>query len=263
MLPGQAVPWAERLEPVPPRLWLALAVVVAGGLLGYLAAAVNRRLLLRAGLAEAIEGTAFDRTAREFGSSTVDILAKLSGLFVFGIALIFAVTVADIRYVDLFWGAVVVFVPRLFVAALILIVGVVVGDKVEVVVAERLRGVKLPEAGVLPTVANYSVVFVAALIALGQVGVATLALIVLLAAYAFGLILLTAVATKDLLAAGAAGVYLLLSQPYGIGDEVRVAGQHGIVQEIDLFVTHVETDDEEHVLPNSAVFRNGIVRIRD
>lgn len=263
MRPGQALPWADRLAPVPPRLWLALGVVVAGGVLGYLAATINRRLLRRAGVTAAIEGTAFDRTAREFGSSTIDILAKLSGLFVFGIALVFAVTVADVRYLDLFWGAVVVFVPRLFVAALIIIVGVIVGDKVEVIVGERLRGVKLPEAGVLPTVANYSVVFVAALIALGQVGVATLALIVLLAAYAFGLILLTAVATKDLLAAGAAGVYLLLSQPYGIGDEVRVAGQHGIVQEIDLFVTHVETDDEEHILPNSAVFRDGIVRVRN
>ncbi|RLM82197.1 mechanosensitive ion channel family protein, partial [Halobellus sp. Atlit-38R] len=110
---------------------------------------------------------------------------------------------------------------------------------------------------------KYSVVYVATLIALGQVGVQTLALIVLLAAYAFALVLFAARATKDLVASAAAGVFLLLRQPYGIGDEVRVAGERGVVQEVDLFVTHIETDGEEHVLPNHAVFREGIVLIRE
>jgi len=75
-------------------------------------------------------------------------------------------------------------------------------------------------------------------------------------------VVFTALATKDLLASAAAGVYLLLTQPYGIGDEVKVAGRRGIVQEIDLFVTHIETDGEEHILPNHLVFHEGVVRIR-
>jgi len=106
------------------------------------------------------------------------------------------------------------------------------------------------------------VLFVAILIALSQIGVAVLALIVLLGAYALALIVFTAIATHDLLASGTAGVYLLLNQPYSIGDEVKVGGQRGIVQEVDLFVTHIETDGEEHIIPNRTVLQDGIVRIQ-
>ena len=245
------------------RIWLALAVLLFGLALAYLTGVINRRLLRRAGVPEVIEGTTFERTAREFDTSTVRILAQLSSYFIVAVAVIVALTVADVNYLEQFWSGVAAFLPRLFVAAVVVIVGVVVGDKAELLVAERLRGIKLPELGVLPTVVNYSVVYVAALIALGQVGVQTLALIVLLAAYAFALVLFAAVATKDLVASAAAGVFLLLRQPYGIGDEVRVAGERGVVQEVDLFVTHIETDGEEHVIPNHMVFRDGIVLIRE
>ncbi|MDB2259871.1 mechanosensitive ion channel [Halorubrum ezzemoulense] len=245
------------------RIWLALAVLLFGLALAYLTGVINRRLLRRAGVPEVIEGTTFERTAREFDTSTVRILAQLSSYFIVAVAVIVALTVADVNYLEQFWSGVAAFLPRLFVAAVVVIVGVVVGDKAELLVAERLRGIKLPELGVLPTVVNYSVVYVAALIALGQVGVQTLALIVLLAAYAFAVVLFAALATKDLVASAAAGVFLLLRQPYGIGDEVRVAGERGVVQEVDLFVTHIETDGEEHVLPNHVVFREGIVLIRE
>jgi small-conductance mechanosensitive channel len=70
------------------------------------------------------------------------------------------------------------------------------------------------------------------------------------------------VAFKQMLASGAAGIYLLLHQPYGIGDEVRVGDTRGIVCEMDLFVTHVESDEEEVILPNDKVFERGVARIR-
>jgi len=253
----------EFLVNVPYRIWLALAVLALGLVLAYLTVVINRRLLRRAGVPEVIEGTAFERTAREFDTSTVRILAKLSSYFILAVAVIVALTVADVNYLEQFWSGVAAFLPRLFVAVIVFIVGIVVGDKAELLVAERLRGIKLPELGVLPPVVKYSIVYVAALIALGQVGVQTIALVVLLAAYAFAVVLFAALATKDLVASAAAGVFLLLRQPYEIGDEVRVAGERGIVQEVDLFVTRIEADGEEHVVPNHSVFRDGIVLIRE
>jgi len=104
---------------------------------------------------------------------------------------------------------------------------------------------------------------VAVLIALSQLGVATLALVVLLAAYLFALVLLGGIALSDLLKSGAAGSYLLLNQPYAIGDEVQIGDARGIVQEVNLFVTHVENDGEEFIVPNSTVFEKGVVRIRE
>jgi len=119
------------------------------------------------------------------------------------------------------------------------------------------------QVGFLPAVVKYSVYYVAALLALAQLGVATAALLVLLGGYAFGVVFFGGLALRDLLRAGAAGVYLLLTQPYGIGDRVEVDDHRGIVQEVDLFVTRVEADGEEFIVPNHLVFRGGVVRVRE
>ncbi|MFC7137081.1 mechanosensitive ion channel domain-containing protein [Halobaculum litoreum] len=254
---------AGAVTSLPARLWLAFGVIVLGAFLGFLVVRINRRILVGAGVPETIEGTAFERTAREFGTSTVSLVANLSGYFIFILSVIVALTIAQVRYISDFWNRTAEFLPALFLAVLVLIVGLVVGDKVELLVNDRLRGVKLPQTGVVPTAAKWSVIFVAALVALGQVGVDTAALVVLLGTYGFALVLLCGLAFRDLLASGAAGLYLLLEQPYSIGDRVRIGDTDGVVQEVNVFVTHVESDGAEYVVPNRRAFTEGIVRVRE
>ncbi len=251
------------LEAVPFRYWIAGGVLVAGLLVGLFVGKLNRQLLSRIGLQGVVEGTAFERTMQDFGISTVSIIARLSTYVVWGLALIVALTLADLWDTNLFWEGLFSYLPQVFVAVVVLIVGVVVGDKVEVVVGERLRGYKAPQIGFVTVLAKYTVVFVAVLIALGQLGIATGALLILLGVYVFGLVFLSGVAFRDMLASGAAGVYLLLNEPYGIGDRIRVGNRHGIVQEVDVFVTTVETDGgTEYVIPNRKVFEEGVARLR-
>lgn len=260
---GDAPQIGEFITNVPPRWWLALVIVVLGVLLGYVVGVINRRLLRRAGIPDVIEGTAFERMARELGTSTVNIVAKVSNYFVVLLAVFVALTVANIQYTTLFWSGVVGLITKVFIAVLILIVGIVVGDKVELLVRERLRGVKVPEVNFIPRLAKYSVFYVAILIALSQINVATDALIVLLAVYALAIVLFSLVSLWPMLQSGAAGTYLLLTQPYGIGDEVKIGERHGIVQEVDVLVTRIESDSEEYIVPNRTVFEGGIVRIRE
>jgi small-conductance mechanosensitive channel len=253
---------AEFLDAVPTQVWVALGIVVLGIVLGFLVGEILRRLLERLGVSDAIEGTSFERTARDFGTSTVVIVSRLARYFVIGLGVLVALSVVGLNYLDRLGSAIAAFFPQLFAGTLILIVGLVVADKVELLVAEQLRGVKLEGVEVVSLGAKYSVLFLAVLIALSQVGVATAALVVLLGAYFFALIVFTVVAFKQMLASGAAGIYLLLNQPYSIGDEVRVGEVRGIVCEMDVFVTHIESDDEELILPNAKVFERGVARIR-
>jgi small-conductance mechanosensitive channel len=255
-----AVEWF--VQPGTFRFLLAVGVLFIGAIAGYLVGVANRRILRAAGIPEAVEGTPFERTARSLGTSTVALVAKLSSWFIYGVAVLIALHVAQLLDSRAFWIRITQFVPDLFVAVLTFIVGFVVADKAELVVGEQLRGIKLPEVTLIPRVVKYSIVYIAALIALSQVGVATGALLVLLAAYVFALVFLGGLAFRDLLASGTAGIYLLLNQPYGIGDEIEVDEWRGIVQEVDVFVTRVENDDEEYIIPNREVFRAGIVRIR-
>jgi small-conductance mechanosensitive channel len=252
----------DALDAVPTRAWLALLVVVLGVLAGYATGFLVRRLLERLGVPGAIEGTSFERTARDFGSSTVVLVSGITRYFVIGIALLVALSLVGVNFVEQLGTAVAAFLPQLFAATLILIVGLVVADKVELFVAETLRGIKLERVDVIPLGAKYSVLFLASLIALSQIGVATGALLVSLGAYFFAVVVLSVVAFKQMLTSGAAGIYLLLNQPYGIGDEVRVGDTQGIVSEMDLFVTHIESDGEELILPNDKVFERGVALVR-
>lgn len=244
-------------------LTLALAILVGGGLLAYLVWRWTHALFRRTGLNDTVEGTTFERTANRFGSSTAGIIGLLLALSVLVVTALTALNVARGDVLAVFWPRATALLPQVLVAAVAVITGIVLGDKAALAVQERLRSVKLPEAALVPELVKYSIYYIAALIALAQVGVATTALLVLLGAYVFGLILLAAVAFKDLLSAAAAGVYLLLNEPYSIGDEVRIDDRRGIVQEVTMFVTHVETDGEEHIIPNNRVFRSGIVRVRN
>ncbi|WP_136686911.1 mechanosensitive ion channel domain-containing protein [Halorhabdus amylolytica] len=241
---------------------VAIIVLLVGAVAGYLVWRGTRTLLLRLEVDEAVEGTVFDRTMRNFGFSTVGLLALLSAMFVYVLAVFIALQVAQLMNTQMFWTRLMEYLPRLFIAALVVILGLVVGDKASLAVSERLKSIKLPEVTLLPSLVKYSIFYVAALVALGQLGVATTALVVLLAVYAFGLLFLAGLAFRDLLRAGAAGMYLLLSEPYSIGDEVEIDGNRGIVQEIDVFVTHIENEDTEFIIPNQRVLRSGITRIR-
>ena len=256
-----------QIEWVPPfiefRILLAVGVLLLGGVAGYLVGLMNKRILQAAGIPEAVEGTPFERTARSLGTSTVSLVARLSSWFVYGVTILIALHVSNLLDTRVFWIRITNFIPHLFVAILTFIIGFVVADKAELVVGEHLRGIKLPEVGIIPRVVKYSIVYVAALIALSQIDVATSALLILLGAYVLALIVFGAVAFRDLLASGTAGIYLLLNQPYSIGDRIMVEEHSGIVQEIDVFVTHVENDNEEYIIPNREVFRSGVIRLRN
>ncbi|WP_232702314.1 mechanosensitive ion channel domain-containing protein [Halobacterium wangiae] len=244
------------------RYLLAVVVFFTGIVLGYLVGRVNERILRAMDVDETVEATSVERMARELGTTTVSLVARLTSWIIYGVSALIALEVAQLTVRGAVWYPIVTFVPSLVLAVVVLLFGVLLSDKAELLVSERLRSVKVPEITVLPRAVKYSIMYVAVLVALSQVGVEVTALVVLLLAYVAALVLYTAVATRHLLTSAAAGLYLLLNQPYGIGDRVAIGEHEGIVQEVDVFVTRVEGEGREYVIPNHLVFRNGVVLVR-
>lgn len=241
---------------------LPLVVFITGVLVAIILGRLSRRLLITAGVPEGVEGTTFERTVSRLGTSTIGLLSGLITLFLIALAVGLTLSIGGVLdttyYLELLRG----YLLQVFVAALVVIIGLIVGDKAEVEMKQRFQDVKLTEVSLLPPAVKYSILFIASLIALAQLRIETGALLILLGGYLIGVIVLGGLAFKDLLAAGAAGVYLIFSEPYSIGDTVDIDGHRGIVQEVDLFATHIENDNEEFILPNHIVLRSGIVRIR-
>lgn len=242
---------------------LATIVLIVGFVFGLFVGRLNKRLLTALGVPRLVEGTPFERTAQSIGTSTVTIVARLSSWFVYAVTVLAAIHTANLLDTQIFWLQIIGFVPQIFIAVFVLIFGFVAADKAELLVSERLKSVKIPEVSVIPRLVKYSVLYVALLIALGQVGVNTMALIALLAVYAFAIVVFAGLAFKDFLPSVAAGVYLLLNQPFGIGDEVEIGDHRGVVQGMDVLVTRIENDEEEYIIPNHVVLEHGVVRMRD
>ncbi|MFW5895979.1 MAG: mechanosensitive ion channel family protein [archaeon] len=238
-------------------------VLVIGLVLGYLFGRLFDRLMRASGVPDLVEGTPFERSAQSLGTDTVAIVARLASWFIYGVTILVAINVASVFRADFLWLELTRFIPQLFIATLVVIVGFVVADKAELVLSERTRSVKIPEAAILPRIGKYSILYVVFLIALSQVGVSTSALIVLLGAYLFALVFIGGLAFRDLLRAGATGMYILLNEPYSIGDEIRVGDYEGIVQGVDVFTTRIEGEGEETVFPNHLVFERGVTRVRE
>lgn len=241
----------------------ALLVLGVGLIAGLILGRLTIRVLHFAKVDQVVEGTGTERWLQRMGTSTVHVVGRLVAAFtVIGAVLSAFLQIGAIRG-DVFWSLATAWLPHLFVAILVVVIGIIVADKVEILVSDRLQAIKLPEVLIIPSIIKYTIIFVAALIALGQVGVHTLALLVILSVYVFGVLFLGAVALRDLLSSGAAGVYLFLEEPYTIGDRITIGEASGIVQEITLFVTKVENAESEYIVPNHQVLRDGVVRIRE
>lgn len=240
----------------------ALLVIIAGLVIGYVVGRFATRLMELIGVPGLVEGTSTERWLQRMGTSTSILVGRLVAAFIYLSAFLSAFLIVGALDGSVFWQLATAWLPHLFVAIIVLVVGIVLADKVELLISERLQGIKLPEASLIPLVVKYTIIFIALLIALGQIGVDTTALVVVLTVYILAFVLLGAVALRDFLASGTAGIYLLLREPYAIGDEIVLEEAEGIVQEIDIFVTHIEGDQREYIIPNRRVMQEGVQRRR-
>ncbi|HYO57079.1 mechanosensitive ion channel family protein [Archangium sp.] len=91
---------------------------------------------------------------------------------------------------------------------------------------------------------------------LGMMGVETTSFAALLAAAGIAI----GTAWSGLLSNFAAGVFLLVLRPFRVGDEISAGGASGVVQEIGLFATTIDTGDNLRIsVGNNRLFSDNIV----
>ncbi|MFP2906268.1 mechanosensitive ion channel family protein [Pyxidicoccus sp. 3LFB2] len=91
---------------------------------------------------------------------------------------------------------------------------------------------------------------------LGMMGVETTSFAALLAAAGIAI----GAAWAGLLSNFAAGIFLLVLRPFRVGDEISAAGVTGVVQEIGLFATTMDTGDNLRIsVGNNRLFGDNII----
>jgi small conductance mechanosensitive channel len=98
---------------------------------------------------------------------------------------------------------------------------------------------------------HYFVLSVVVIAVLQLFGVETTSLVAVIAAAS----LAVGLALQGTLSSFASGVMLLVMRPFKIGDSISVSGSAGVVAEVNLFTTTLNTSDNIQILlPNSAVY---------
>ncbi|HEX7041495.1 MAG TPA: mechanosensitive ion channel domain-containing protein [Trueperaceae bacterium] len=148
---------------------------------------------------------------------------------------------------------------NLFTAAVILVAGYLAGRLAERLTrqaVERATGISFDHTPTLARVARAVVMILAAVAALGRLGVQTASITALVGAAG----LAVGLALQGTLSNVAAGIMLMTLRPFKLGDGIEVSGTSGTVTDIGLFMTRVVTWDGVVVyLPNGGVWGARIV----
>jgi len=148
---------------------------------------------------------------------------------------------------------------NVLLAALILIIGLLVANKVSNIICkagEKYENLDNTLFRFLGSLGKYIIIAFVIIAVLNRFGVQTASIVALLGAAG----LAVGLALQGTLTNLAAGVMLLLFRPYKVGDFIEAAERFGNVKEIDLFTTILQTfDNQQIIIPNSQIWGNQII----
>ncbi len=147
---------------------------------------------------------------------------------------------------------------RLITAAIVFFVGRWVARQLQRFIRKAMTKAKMDPnlVSFLSNITFYAIVGFVIIIALGQLGIETSALLAILGAagVAVGL------ALQGALSNFAAGILIVIFHPFRVGDWIEGAGVSGYVEEIELFTTIMRTlDNKTVIIPNSKLTSDNII----
>ncbi len=125
----------------------------------------------------------------------------------------------------------------------------------------RSQTAKLPRVDptlmpILASIIRYAGMILTIVVALGQFGIQTTSIIAVLGAAGLAI----GLALQGTLSNVAAGIMLLLLRPFSVGDWIEANNISGIVKEIGLFSTQIDTFDNIYIsVPNSSIWSSTII----
>jgi small-conductance mechanosensitive channel len=159
-----------------PNLVIALIILILGWLIGALFGRAIWQVFRSLRVDEALRRAGFESFLRR-GGIALDSGAFIGGLVKWFIIVVFLVAAFDVlglTQVNVFLQTVVIaYIPRVIVAALVLLVAGVIGDLVERVVVTAARTADIRSAHFAGSVAKWAIWIFAILVALSQLGIAT------------------------------------------------------------------------------------------
>jgi hypothetical protein len=256
----------QEIGALVPNVLAMLAILVIGFLLAKLIGRLATVLCQTIGLQTAAERSGLAASMQQVG--IVRSVPSIVGVFVFwllfAVALVAAFNVLGLAAVSEAMMDVVQFIPKILLAIVVVVIGLLVASFLRGVVATSADRVGISYAEHLANACYYVLALITFLAAASHLGL-EIELIERLLLIGFG-----ALAAGSALAFGLGGREVMggilsgyyLRQRFTAGDHVRVAEFEGTVREVGPVSTIIETDEggllHRHSIPNTLMLKEGI-----
>jgi small-conductance mechanosensitive channel len=248
-----------------PRLFGALLVVALGFIVAKLLDALLSKVLAKIGLDRVVAGTGVTKLLGR-GGIRIPVSALLGKIVYWFVLLIFLVSAAEslgLARVSATLDMLALYVPKVFGAGLILLVGILLAQVVNGLVRGAAEGVGLEYASGLGRIAQGLVIIIIISVAIGQLEVKTelLNYVIAIALISVGLAVALALGlgSRSLVSQILAGIYV--RELYEVGQHVRidVMQLEGVIEEIGTTKTLLLADDGELVsIANSVLLEERV-----
>ncbi|WP_122678435.1 mechanosensitive ion channel family protein [Pseudomonas viridiflava] len=234
-----------------PNLFGALVVVALGFAVAKLLDALLSKLLAKLGLDRLVGGTGLTKIMGRAGVK-VPISTLIGRIVYWFVLLIFLVSAAEslgLQRVSATLDMLALYLPKVFGAALVLLVGVLLAQLVNGLVRGAAEGVGIDYSAGLGRIAQGLVIIISISVAISQLEVKTDLLnhVIVIALLTVGLAVALALGLGSREIAGQiiAGIYV--RELYQVGQQVQIGDTEGQIEEIGTVKTTLLTDEGELV----------------
>ncbi len=234
-----------------PNLFVALILVLLGFVVAKLLDTLLSKLLGKVGLDRLMAGTGLTKLIARAGIQ-VPVSALIGKIVYWFVLLVFLVSAAEslgLQRVSATLDVLALYLPKVFGAALVLVIGILLAQLVSGLVRSAADGVGLDYANGLGRIAQGLVIILSISVAIGQLEVKTdllnnvIAIVLISVGLAVALAL--GLGSRDIAAQILAGIYV--RELYEVGQQLKVGDVEGQIEEIGTVKTTLLTDDGELV----------------
>lgn len=165
---------------------------------------------------------------------------------------------------------------KIIVAVVILLIGFVAGKLIARIVykilnsfevnrsLKGLTGISFNVEGIVETFVKIFIYFIAVIIALQQLGIATTILNFVAAGVIIVIIIAVILGVKDFIPNTIAGLFIKNKKTIKVGETIKVKGMKGVVKEITLVETKIETKTGDIIfIPNSVISKTEVIKLKN
>lgn len=161
-------------------------------------------------------------------------------------------------YISQIKDLLVTYAPKVVGALLLLIIGLWVVNVISKAISKIMekRSIDISLRGFLINLMNWTLKIFLFVTVAGQLGVETTSFAAIIAAAGLAI----GMALQGSLSNFAGGALIMIFRPFKIGDYIEAQGEQGVVKEIQIFTTKLNTvDNKEIILPNGALSNGNII----